>query len=56
MWAVWTRDQTACSVQADLDLKCLQKLLVLSIVGKELIPFLPEHDSYIHETLYLDIC
>ena len=36
MWTVQIRDQTARSVQSDLDLHCPQKLLVLSIVGNEL--------------------
>ena len=36
MWTVWIRDQTARSVQSDLDLHCPQKLLVSSSVRKEL--------------------
>ena len=36
MWTVQIRDQTARSVQSDLDLHCPQKLLVSSTVRKEL--------------------
>ena len=36
MWTVWIKDQTARSVQSDLDLRCPQKLLVSSTVRKEL--------------------
>ena len=35
MWTMQIKDQTACSVQSDLDLHCPQKLLVLSTVRKE---------------------
>ena len=38
MWTVEIRDQTAHSVQSDLDLHCPQKLLVSSTIGKELKP------------------
>ena len=37
MWTVYIRDQTARSVQSDLDLHCPQKLLLSSTVGKELM-------------------
>ena len=37
MWTVKIRDQTAHSVQSDLDLHYPQKLLVLSLVREELI-------------------
>ena len=37
MWIVLIRDQSARSVQSDLDLHCPQKLLVSSSVRKELI-------------------
>ena len=30
MWTVWMKDQTARSVQSDLDLHCPQKILVSS--------------------------
>ena len=33
MWTMQTRDQSACSVQSDLDLQCPQKLLVSSTEG-----------------------
>ena len=36
MWTAQIRDQTAHSVQSDLDLYCPQKLLVSSSVRKEL--------------------
>ena len=36
MWTVQIRDQTALSVQSDLDLQYPQKLLLSSTVGKEL--------------------
>ena len=37
MWTVWIKDQTAHSVQSDLDLHCPQKLLVSSLsVRKDL--------------------
>ena len=36
MWTVLIRDQTARSVQSDLDLHCPQKTLVSPIVSKEL--------------------
>ena len=39
MWKVYIRDQTACSVQSDLDLHSPQKLLVSSSVREELIIF-----------------
>ena len=39
MWTVQIKDQTAHSVQSDLDLHCPQKFPVWSTVGKELIPF-----------------
>ena len=36
IWTMWIKDQTACSVQSDLDLHCPQKFLTSSIVRKEL--------------------
>ena len=36
MWTMYIRDQTACSVQSDLDLHCPQKILESSTVKKEL--------------------
>ena len=36
MWTAYIKDQTARSVQSDLDLHCPQKFLGLSTVGKEL--------------------
>ena len=36
MWTVQIRDQTAHSVQSDLDIHCPQKLLVSSSVRKDL--------------------
>ena len=39
MWTVQIRDQTAHSVQSDLDLHCPQKLLVSSSVRKKFIWF-----------------
>ena len=37
-WKVQIRDETACSVQSDLDLNYPQKLFVSSIVRTELRP------------------
>ena len=36
MWTVYVRDQTARSVQSDLDVHCPQKLPISSTEGKEL--------------------
>ena len=48
MWTVYIRDQTARSVQSDLDVHCPQKLLVSSTVMKDLSPSsLLEHASCI---------
>ena len=40
MWTVKIRDQTARSVQFDVDLHCPQKLLVSALVRKELKRFI----------------
>ena len=40
MWTVSIRNQTACSVQSDLDLHSLQKLIVSSSVRKKLSKYL----------------
>ena len=42
MWTVQIKDQTACSVQSDLNLHCPQKLLVPSSVRKE-VKYIYEH-------------
>ena len=46
MWTVLIRDQTASSVQSDLDLHCPQKLLVLSLVRKELTQTVPKKQNF----------